>query len=62
MQKFLKIKNFLVQAKQELKKVNWPTKEETIKYTLFVVIFSLILSILLAFFDFIFGNLLTKII
>ncbi len=32
-----KIKNFFQEVKTEMKKVNWPTKDETIKYTLVVI-------------------------
>jgi len=32
-----KIKEFLKEVKLEMKKVNWPTRKETIKYTLIVV-------------------------
>ncbi len=32
-----KIKSFFREVKTEMKKVNWPTKEETIKYTIVVV-------------------------
>ncbi len=36
-----KVKNFFQEVKTEMKKVNWPTKDETIKYTM-VVIFATI--------------------
>jgi len=49
-----KIKSFLQESKQELKKVNWPTKDETVKYTMFVISFSLILAAFLGVLDFIF--------
>lgn len=32
-----KIKSFFQEVKTEMKKVNWPTKDETIKYTLVVI-------------------------
>lgn len=38
---FIKITNFLRETHVELKKVNWPTKPEIIKYTLLVVGISL---------------------
>ncbi len=47
-----KAKTFLQESRQELKRVNWPTKEETIRYTLFVIGFSLAVSIFLGIFDF----------
>ena len=40
------------ESRQELKKVNWPSKTETIRYTLFVVFFSIVLSIFLGVLDF----------
>lgn len=39
-----KIINFLKEAKLELKKVNWPTRQETFRYTLIVIIISLIVA------------------
>ena len=32
-----KIKKFFQEVKTEMKKVNWPTKDETVKYTLVVI-------------------------
>lgn len=32
-----KIKNFFQEVKTEMKKVNWPTREETTKYTVVVI-------------------------
>ena len=53
-----KITPFLKESRGELKKVNWPSREETIKFTIFVIVFSLALSALLGFLDFIFFNIL----
>ena len=49
-----KLKIFLQESRQELKRVNWPTREETIRYTLFVVGLSLALSAFLGLLDFLF--------
>jgi len=57
-----KIRSFLEETKQEIKKVNWPTKEETIRYTVFTIGFSIVLSLFLGVFDFIFLRLLELII
>jgi len=57
-----KIRSFLEGTKQEIKKVNWPTKEETIRYTVFTIGFSIVLSLFLGVFDFIFLRLLELII
>lgn len=47
-------KLFLQESRQELKRVNWPTKQETIRYTIFVVVFSVAFSAFLGVFDFAF--------
>ncbi len=57
-----KITTFLKEVKVELKKVNWPTKQETIKYTLIVIGVSLAVAIFLGGLDFIFTWLLGKFI
>jgi len=41
-----------------MKKVNWPTREETIRYTLMVIAVSVAVAIFLGGFDFIFTTLL----
>ncbi len=46
---------FFKQVKTEAKKVNWPTREDTIKNTLIVVGFSMVVAALLGFFDFVLG-------
>jgi len=57
-----KVKSFLEESKQELKKVNWPTKDETIRYTLFVIGFSIILAAFLGILDFVFIQVLQNVI
>jgi len=51
---FGRINIFLQESRQELKRVNWPTRAETVRYTLFVVGFSIGVAILLGIIDFIF--------
>lgn len=53
-----KITNFLKEVQLEVKKVNWPTKEETLKYTFIVIVFSVLVAIFLGGLDVIFNNLL----
>lgn len=48
------MKAFWQESRQELKRVNWPTKQETVRYTLFVIFFSLALAAFLGLLDFIF--------
>jgi preprotein translocase subunit SecE len=55
---FNKIITFLKEVQLEIKKVNWPTREETIKYTLIVIAVSLAVAIFLGGFDFLFTTLL----
>lgn len=49
-----KIITFLKETKVELKKVNWPTKEEAIKYTIIVIGLSLGVAVYLGAFDWFF--------
>lgn len=53
-----KIIQFLKEAKEELIKVNWPTKEQTINYTLIVIGISLAVAIFLGSLDYFFEFLL----
>jgi len=54
--------SFVKEAKAELKKVNWPTKQQTINYTLVVIGLSVVIALFLAGLDYIFGLGLEKII
>lgn len=49
-----KIITFLKEVRVELKKVNWPTRQETIKYTLIIIGASLAMAIFLGGMDFVF--------
>ncbi|MFH1181114.1 MAG: preprotein translocase subunit SecE [bacterium] len=42
-----KLVNFLKEVKLESAKVNWPTKNQTIKYTLAVIGISLVIAVFL---------------
>ena len=57
-----KIITFLKEVKLEMKKVNWPTKQETLRYTLIVIGVSLVVAFYLGLLDFIFTTLLNKFI
>ena len=52
------LRNFLIEAKGELMKVNWPSKKQTINYTLIVVAFSVIVALFLGGLDYFFSFLL----
>lgn len=47
------IKNFVREAKAELKKVAWPTKRQVWYWTLVVIVFTLCVSIYLGVIDFV---------
>jgi len=57
-----KIVTFLKEARLEMKKVNWPTRRETLRYTLIVIGVSLAVAIFLGGLDFIFVQILNKFI
>jgi len=57
-----KIINFLTEARNELKKVVWPTKRETVNLTIVVVVVSLVVGLFLTGADFIFSRLIRAII
>lgn len=55
-----KIGNFLKEVRLEIKKVNWPTRQETLRYTLIVIGISVAVAAYLGGLDFIFTQLLNK--
>lgn len=55
---FSKIIKFIGEAKVELLKVSWPTKKQTINYTLIILAISLIMAIFLGGLDYLFGEIL----
>ena len=62
MKKINKIINFLKEVKTEIKKVSWPTRKETTKYTLVVIGISFALAVYLGALDFLFNFLLQNFI
>lgn len=53
-----KIFDFIVEAKAELLKVNWPTKKQTLNYTLIIIGVSVVISLFLGSLDYLFGGIL----
>ncbi|MFA5013258.1 MAG: preprotein translocase subunit SecE [Candidatus Paceibacterota bacterium] len=49
-----KIANFFGDVGSEIKKITWPTRQEAIKYTITVVVISLVTAFILGLFDFVF--------
>jgi len=59
---FQKLLTFLNEVRMEMKKINWPTKKQTIRYTLIVIGVSVAVAAFLGGLDFIFNILITKFI
>ncbi len=53
-----KITQFLKEARAELMRVNWPTREQTVNYTLAVIGISVVVAIFLGGWDYFFEQLL----
>jgi len=54
-----KVVNFVNQSIEELKKIRWPSKKETIRLTGFVIGVSLGVGLFVMFFDYLFAKLVT---
>ncbi|MEK7160595.1 MAG: preprotein translocase subunit SecE [Patescibacteria group bacterium] len=57
---FERIKKFFQEVRQELKKVTWPSRADTIRYTLIVVVISLGVAFFLGASDFVFQWVMNK--
>ncbi|MEF3692362.1 MAG: preprotein translocase subunit SecE [Candidatus Moraniibacteriota bacterium] len=57
-----KIYDFILDAKAELIKVNWPTKKQALNYTLIIIGVSLAVALFLGGLDYLFGMILKKFI
>lgn len=57
-----KIKSFIKESKQEFDRVDWPSREDTVRYTIFVVGISLAIAAFLGGLDYIFVNVLEVIL
>jgi preprotein translocase subunit SecE len=55
-------RNFVREAQGELKKVNWPTREVTLRYTLIVIASSLVVGLLIGGLDYFLTTLIEQII
>ncbi|HOA47537.1 MAG TPA: preprotein translocase subunit SecE [Candidatus Pacearchaeota archaeon] len=59
---FKKIPNFFSEVRTEMKKVSWPTRQETIKNTVLVISVSIVTAIFLGGLDALFAWIINKII
>ncbi len=57
-----KLTTYLKEVRLEMKKVNWPAREQTIRYTLIVIGVSLVVATYLGGLDIIFTTLINKFI
>jgi preprotein translocase subunit SecE len=55
-----KISNFFAGTASEIKKITWPTKNETINYTITVLVICIVVSVLLGLFDMLYLHILQK--
>jgi len=53
---------FLKEVRLEIKKINWPSRKETIRYTLIVLGVTLVVAAFLGGLDYIFSSILNNII
>ncbi len=51
---FARLKNFFLEARQELRHVNWPTRQEATRLTIIVIGMSIGLAVFLGAFDYLF--------
>ena len=57
-----KTRTFLKESIREFKRVNWPTRRETMRYTLFVIGFSVSVALFLGFLDFVFSRVIERLV
>ncbi len=55
-----KVFQFFREAYGEIRRVSWPTRDQTIQYTVLVITISLLVAILLGILDYSFGALVSK--
>jgi len=58
----MNVAKFLKEVREEVRKVNWPTRAETFKYAAIVLVVSLIVSIYLGAADFVITSVLERFI
>ncbi len=56
----MKIIDYIKETKGELKHVSWPTRRQTVIFTIIVILISVGTALFLGFFDFIFTQILQK--
>ncbi len=59
---FAKIKNFFAESRQELRHVNWPTRQEAIRLTMIVIGIAVGFAVFLGAFDYLFTSIIKNFI
>ncbi len=59
---FANIKNFFIESRQELRHVNWPTRDEAIRLTMIVIGIAVGMAVFLGIFDYIFSYIIKNVI
>jgi preprotein translocase subunit SecE len=59
---YMSLLTYFKDTKTEMKHVTWPTVRQAIMFTLAVIVTSVVVSLLLGFFDYVFSQLIQKII
>ena len=54
----MSLETYIKETKGELKHVTWPTRQQTINFTIVVMALAVFVGVMLGFFDFIFTSLL----
>lgn len=57
-----KITDYITETRGELKRVSWPTRKQTIAYTVIVILISVFVALFLGLFDYLFTTGLQKFI
>lgn len=57
-----KIISYIQETKEEMKNVKWPTRSQTINFTIAVILVSILIAYYLGFFDYVFKTGLEQII
>jgi len=55
----MKIVDYIAATRAEMNHVNWPSREQTIRFTVMVIVVSILTAVLLGVSDFVFSRLLT---
>jgi len=50
-----RISNYILETKEEMKHVSWPTRNETVMFTILVIVISIVVAAYLGLFDYIFS-------